>query len=915
MGLKRDQLPVQKFVQTLEEVEALAESLLAKERDVYFGCSKFANGDNRAKSNAAFMQSFWMDLDCGPNKSFTDQAAAITALQTFCRQNTLPKPTLVSSGYGIHVYWALTSSITQAQWLPVAERLKSLAAEQQFPIDTTATADAARILRIPETKNWKNPDDPRDVEIITLSDAVEFAAFKTVLNVLDMPGSDRPDFIPNRPNELTLALLGNKITKFKQILQKTLAGEGCAQIKHAVENQETLEEPLWRAVLSIAHVCEDRDKAIEIVSSGHPSYDPVDAQRKAQQTKGPYTCDTYEKLNPEGCKDCPLKGKIKSPVVLGHDIARDEAPAETDSTEGEVTNPSGYPIPTYPAPYFRGRNGGVYRDMGPETEPVLIYEHDLVLVKRLLDPKLGECAWLRRFLPRDGVEEFAVPMSALLSRDKMREILPAKGVLAGQKQMELIMNYLISVAKEMQIMKSAEKMRTQFGWADDDTKIILGEREICDNGVFYSPPSSTTMALAPVIKPVGSFDVWKQTFNTYAGEGFEPHAFAALTGFGAPLMKFMNIHGCLINLVNNESGTGKSTILHMMNSIIGHPSELLLHWKDTYNVIMHRFGVMNNLAIGIDEITKMDAELVSDILYSSTQGRGKHRMERSANEERINHTKWALPIVATSNSSIVDKLSSLKTTFDGEMMRFIEYKIELTGGLSKADAIRIFGALFENYGHAGEPYMRYLVANMRDSVALVRKVQDKLDRDIGFESRERFWSGMAACNIAGGMISQSLKLHDYNLKNVYRWLVPTMVGMKQTIIRPRSEAASVLGEFINRHMPNVLVVNAGVDARSKLAVPPMVMPKGELLIRIEPDTKRMFIGARAFKKFCAQGQITYQDALFEMKVKGILLDTVKKRMARGSGIDSPTVDALMLDCTVGDFVDIDSYAEKAAVAQ
>lgn len=910
MGLKAGALPKQRFAETLEEIEEIAQSFDAAKRDVYFGCAKFNDSASRSKDNAGYFKSFWIDLDCGPGKPFASQPDALTALQNFCRSNTLPRPTLVNSGRGIHAYWTMDRTLSAKQWLPVAERLKALCIEQELKIDLTATADAARILRVPETHNWKDPDNPAPVEILKLADPVDFTVFTQLLSV-PAEALNRPEpFIPSRPNELTMSLLGNKVSRFKLILQKTMAGHGCQQMANAVENQTTLEEPLWRAALSIAQVCEDRVKAIHAISHLHPEYDPVAAEEKAALTKGPYTCDTFYKLNPDGCEGCPHKGHIKSPIVLGHDIAKDEPTEE----ELEVTlNAHGFVPPVYPFPYFRGKNGGIYRTMGEDEDPILIYEHDLVLVKRLVDPTLGECAWLRRFLPKDGVEEFSLPMSALLSRDKMREALPARGVIAGQKQMELIMNYLITVAKEMQVTDSAEKMRAQFGWADGDSKIILGDREITPSGVFYSPPSTLTHSLSTSMKPVGDMKAWKDTFNTYANKGFEPHAFATLTAFGAPLMKFLNIHGCLINLVNNRSGTGKSTILHMANSVIGHPEELLLQWKDTYNAMIHRLGVMNNFMVGIDEITKMDAEVVSDLLYSISQGRGKSRMKQSSNEERLNTTKWALPVVSTSNSSIIDKLSALKNTFDGEMMRFIEYKIDLTGTITKEEAARTFGALFEHYGHAAGPYLSYVVSNKAESIDLVRKVQLKLDKDIGFESRERFWSAQAACNIAGGLISQQLKLHDYDIKSIYQWAVPTLNNMRTAIKAPSKDIYTVvLGEYINKHMPNILVVNGNADMRTKLFNPPILEPRGELLIRYEPDTKRMFISARSLRKFCSEIQVTFNDMLGDMKAGGVLLEVVRKRMSRGSKVQSPSIEALMLDCTVGDFVDMESYVEQAA---
>jgi len=911
MGLKKEAMPEQRFVQTLEDVEKVAEGMVATDKDVYFGCAKFNSAKNREKHNAAFFKAFWLDIDCGANKPYPTQGDGLTALKDFCSRYKLPKPTIVNSGRGIHVYWTLTETIDIDKWQPVADKLKQLCQTQGLFIDPSVTADAARILRVPETFNHKDPNNPVPVTVLCFGAHTEYQSFKDALGavVADIP-KPTEDFIPPHSSALTLSLMGNSISHFKTILKKTAEGVGCAQIGYAAANQAEVDEPIWRAVLSVANVCEDREKAIHAVSNQHPEYDAEETERKARLTKGPYTCAVFAKFNPSGCEGCPNNGKIKSPIVLGHSIARDEGGEETQETSETLIPATPTPSVSYPWPYFRGKNGGIYRESGEDEKPELIYEHDLILVKRMVDPNIGECAWLRRKLPKDGIKEFSVPMSSLLSKEEMRKLLPANGVIGSAKQMEGIMSYLITVAKELQVNREAEKMRTQFGWVDDDTKIVIGEREISKNSVVYSPPSTTTKSVADSMKPAGSFERWKEIFNTYAMPGFEAQAFATLTGFGAPLMKFLNIHGCTINLINNQSGTGKSTILHMMNSIMGHPEELLLQWKDTYNSVIHRFGVMNNFAVGIDEVTKMEADLISDLLYSITQGRGKERMKQSANEVRVNHTKWALPVVTTSNSSIRDKLASLKATYDGESMRLMEFRIDLTENIPKERAAELFGDLYENYGHAGEIFCRYIVEHKNECIDLAKKVQRKLDKDIGFRARERFWSGQAALNITGGLIAQSLKLHDYPMKKIYQWVVEELTDMRNTSSVAFVSPSMVIGEFINAHVMNTLVVNGDADKRTNLVSLPIMEPRGPLLCRYEPDTNLLFISARHFRTFCAKQQITYDDLIRHMEKDGILKGLVRKRMTKGSKMVGAPVHTIMLDCSKGDFINLEDYLAK-----
>ena len=106
-------------------------------------------------------------------------------------------------------------------------------------------------------------------------------------------------------------------------------------------------------------------------------------------------------------------------------------------------------------------------------------------------------------------------------------------------------------------------------------------------------------------------------------------------------------------------------------------------------------------------------------------------------------------------------------------------------------------------------------------------------------------------------------------------------------------------------MQNILVVNDEVDARTNMHSAPTLEPRGELIIRFEPDTKKMYITASAFRTDCVQSQIHYKDALSQLKKKGIYLGAATKRLSKGMKIQSPGVHALMFDCSGSEFIDIE----------
>ena len=440
-------------------------------------------------------------------------------------------------------------------------------------------------------------------------------------------------------------------------------------------------------------------------------------------------------------------------------------------------------------------------------------------------------------------------------------------------------------------------MRTQFGWADKDSKFIIGEQEVSASKVAYSPPSTATGSLSEWLKPVGDYEVWKKTAQIYNQPGFEPHAFGFFTAFGAPLLKHLNLKGAIINLINNTSGTGKSTVLKMCNSVWGHPEELMLQWKDTMNSMIHRLGVMNNLPVTIDEITKLSGDNFSDLAYSISQGRGKNRMKQHENAERANVTKWSTMALCSSNASFYDKLSSLKATPDGEFMRLLEYRIDLTGNLTKEEADAIFNRLYDNYGHAGVEYAQYLVGNLEEALDSVMQIQQKLDKAIGLTSRERFWSAIIACNITGALIAKQQGIIDFDIKRVFDWIIKEVKVMRTEIKAPATiSTASVINEFMNEHRGAVLVINGEADGRTGMEQLPMVEPKfNNLYIRMEPDTKKMFINAKQLRAYCSEQQITLKETLKTLEIDKAYLGLVKKRLAKGTKISSGPVDVYVFD--------------------
>jgi hypothetical protein len=145
------------------------------------------------------------------------------------------------------------------------------------------------------------------------------------------------------------------------------------------------------------------------------------------------------------------------------------------------------------------------------------------------------------------------------------------------------------------------------------------------------------------------------------------------------------------------------------------------------------------------------------------------------------------------------------------------------------------------------------------------------------------------------------------MKAIYDWLKEMLGDMRFEIQPPNSTPVTILGEFVNAHINNALVVNGEVDARSNLQSMPMLEPRGELLIRYEPDTKELFIAAKQFKDFCVKQQINYKTTLKELGNAKIYVEGVNKRMSKGMKVVSPAVRVLKFDASASEFLQMDSF--------
>ena len=914
----KDENVRQNLYNSIDELLSKVDGWIESKYNVFFGVNSFKTTENRTQQNVEFAKSFFLDIDVGIDKknAYPTTEEALESLRAFVKSTGLPKPNIIKSGRGLHVYWVFDREIPKEEWQPYADGFKQLCEDSGLIIDPAVPADSARILRVPYTFHVKDAANPIEAVPLLESEATSFHLLKTLINPIqnDM-WANRPSYA--KVDETTRALMGNFEHSFKNILVKSVQGNGCAQLAYIYENQESLPEPLWRAGLSIAAHCSDKDKAIHVISKDHPEYSAEATEAKANGTKGPYTCDTFKKLNAEGCANC--EHRVSSPIMLDSTIVKSEETTITheDPDTGETVET---PIPEIPFPYFRGRHGGIYKtvkatDEDEEAIPLLVCSRDFYVVRRIKDPEFGESALLRLIRPKDGVSEFLVPLKDIMSRDKFRDYIGREGIPALDKQISELMAYVTKCIEHLQNTSAAAIGKTQMGWQNGHRSFVIGDKEVFADRVDYSPPSSPIIAHVPRFKTAGNFHDWREIVNYYATEEFVQRAYVFFHGFGNVFMKDMpNTKGFLVCSYGEGSGTGKTTTLEAIASIFGDPTKLLMSPRSTSNSIINRLGTWQSVPVLIDEITELPVEGKASLVYAATIGQGAERLEAGRNVERENNVTWQNCVITSSNKALDEEILSFRANPDGILNRMMCLAAYEDVNTDPAKARHHFDRLYKNFGHAFEPFLQYVIANKPECDKLLEQVRLRLEAEAELTSRERFWANDAAATITGGIISNKLNLHNIPIEPVFKYAVEQIKLKRKEKKTYALDSNDVLSQYLYDNIGRMVIANGKPDKRGFDTVA-LGSPRGsDLAIRIEPDTGHAFISITDFRKYCTKKGVNLSQSLKPHEETGALVETNRhKRLGAGTQwVVLPAIRCYVFDCTK--LKDFDMEAVKSAAS-
>ena len=868
--------------------------------------SKEARGPKKVRggSNSDRVRAFWLDLDVKADpKAYATRDEAAVALRQFCNAMSMPKPYIVSSGGGLHVYWPLSESIPAAVWVEHGAILKALTESCGLRADASRTADVASILRPVGTYNWKT-GEARPVQIMLEGTVVDT---QVMLNKLQTLKQQTNVQVPT-PYVAPASLLGDVPAHLAGLIPavnlnaEAATGAGyvqplarevvskCKQLLWQMQNPQQVQEPSWYAMIGCLRHADKGHKAIHMMSQGHPQYGQQRTDDKIMQSEnsgtGATLCTTFANHNPGGCDGCPYKDRIKTPLQVVREP--EDAPAPTvnvETVDGEVA----IALPPPPAPFKRVVAQGceaariVMRndDAEGDTFDELVYEYDIFPTKITRDERENSfVVTVRTWLPHEGWKDHLISTGKFYDRRSLAQVLGSIGVMVDLGKVETLVQYMVAYIRELQKQCKADVTYAQLGWRDAENIFVLPDRIISAQGVTRIEPGANIKNSLSWVEPKGSLDVWRETVGIYNRSGLEALQFGFGVAFAAPLFRFTNFMGAIVSMVGKR-GTGKSSAALCCNSVWGHKTQGWMDLEhDTWKAFYGKVGALNNLPATYDEITNLDPERISDLAYAITKGQGRQKLQQNGQAQE-NWGNWNTIMLTTSNASLHSRLGIAKADSSAEASRIFEF-VAPENTLTKVEADENFDKLNDHYGLAGEVYALGLITHREWARERVKYWIKEVDVAAGVGSSERFWSAVVAAVLAGFELANKVGLTNANIPALLKFSVAQISTMRGAVTDQVRTPEAIIADYINSNMRSMLVLES--DPVGKTLARVTITPSSDKLrIRLERHTGRMYIDRADFRKFCGERLADAKQVQQELREAGILLaDATKIVLGKGT---------------------------------
>jgi hypothetical protein len=875
-------------------------------KDIYFCTSLQAKAGKNTKGGLKVMRSkelvvslkaIWLDVDVKePPKGYATLEDAIEAIGKFIKDAELPPPSaLVATGGGVHVYWISNKPLQLHEWQPYAEGLKALAVTHKLLCDAGVTTDAARILRVPGTFNFKL-DTPRPVRILGLKPKENDYDFSTALRMLEGVAIQG---VPRRVvQKFGTTLTGKPSDRFNSISNESLS-EGlerdeaplpweplvkeCAFFREAIKTGgKDYSQPMWNLSTLMATFMEDGHGLAHRMGQRHPEYsrESTDAlwERKLRERKdrglGWPSCAAIQASGCGSCSTCPHFAKGKSPLSLvgGSTQGVNASPVgpaqgaseRTVAVEDDLHLPPGYILNG--AGYIckleaaKGKAG----EAG-ETVPVQLF------LNRVSSPEVEAGPKALSFTVATDLgnyERVTILAENIINGTEMWKILQRGGLLPNPGQRANGEALLMSWLSKLQDAKAAIHT-SPFGWWTNEGKragFVYGGKVMKNDGT-ESPSGAGDRVLRTQYMPCGKIEPWYDAFKVVADQQRPDLEAIVAASFAAPLVVTPAEYSCMLACWG-ETGSFKSSAVKVGLAVWGHPKITKAVTKTTSRSAIHQMGETKNLPLYWDEIREETLDNLYEVFFDATLGVGPGRLTSEVTQRAKGD--WQTMMVTTSNYNFVDHLINMQKSTGSGIYRVFEYEIAkplpgAPGVINEMDASRTMQELENNFGQMGLKYAKMLGSDPAGIDAFTKDICDKFREEVKAQPSERFWTATCGTLIAGARLANLIGA-SFNVDALHKWLVEQYLKNRARHKDEANEGGTVthaeehLSNFLRDNAANAIYTNTfpqgkGKPGEIKVYHAPRLDRGESIYIQWALDDKVLRFSRSQFRKYLSQQKV------------------------------------------------------------
>lgn len=832
--------------------------------DNWFSPAAFSGTSRKAK-DCTGAAALWLDIDIGDHHAkadYPDAQSFAADFKNFLTGTGLPCPWIVSTGHGVHLYWALGATVQPDKWSRLMARLFAACNKFGLKYDHAAT-DISRILRVPGTYNYK--DTPVPVVILRQGET----DLRTLVTVLKQYEPVKQTAV--RQEDST-----------RELRETAPVVNGCEQIRTCgAADYET-----WRNAARCLTFCEDGFETFHQLSEDDDRYD-VDKCNETwdaldKNKYPPVLCSTFEKVHPEVCARCPAHGRVTTPVMLGKKLAVKVDSTPVDNIRGVPFESGGFSVVPHEGIKwtFNNKDGA---EVTLTIAPFEFYIMELVIDNRMLTPLRTYKA--RVVFPDDSYRDFDLVVDEIYASGLAPiRILTQYGIAPEPRFEKPMVEFMRTYIAKVQNDLTPSFVRDHYGWyevqglnGERHSEFVVGAQTYTASGVKVTYLDSRAQAMAEHKMTVrGTLDEWKKIPRLYHELDQKSAQLLMCAAFGSVFMPLGigTATNVMYNFYDTVGGKGKSSLLSALASVWGDPSSLPLGRTDTIAAKYQQYSVYHNLPILIDEITGMRVEDMANMLYDLVNGREKNRSNRSGTELQRGGS-WQTITVSTSNQSIYEMLKTFREQTLATSMRVIEMRCDFkdyTGDIEVTRKIdSVMTAVHSNYGIAGREFIQQVLADIgnikTEVLGSVAGFSDKYRQN----NDERFWITGLGVALAAGRIAVRMGLLDYDIDALEKWIGEVLLpDMRASVKDSRQSPVSIMADFITDSINNTLTVQAhnrqGKEPPVGMPDPYVAIePRGSLQIRRELDSNTVIFKKTALARWAEEHGISAATLLDDLK--------------------------------------------------